>query len=564
MVLPRWTKGTAAPSALPASLALLAGLAPTVAEAAASRPELRILSPRAGDALGSKEINVDISYQSRPGVPVIAAEVWVDGVRWIRYAPEKVQARGVFNFVVDASSLPAGAHTILVKVFDASNAQASKSIEIVAGDDNTPPSGAVGGPELQFVAPKNGKMVSGTVELSVDAKEKDGANPYVTFYIDKQFKTLKNYPPYTYLWDTTKSSNGWHTIEATGYVESSDKTTTHRMRLYVDNAGGNTVRMTDIPDLSAAPPPRPLPTPGAQRAAGAPDKPLTIPLPKPTLPDALTSAPAPKPAPVRIAQAHFSVPPLLPPTRPVTAVPDTTAPAKPSRRISPVMPAPSTTARVSQAVPARKSPAPATPALRTAPLRFAQAAPRFESLPVQAGRTALSLATPGASRAALSLAAPGTSRVATPRTASSAGRIPASLATPRATVRGVAVSAPSAASRAGAIQVAFDGAQIAFDVAPRVEKGLPLAPFRQIFEHTGGVVTWVPGSRVVRAVNAEREITLAIGKHQARVNDQTITLAKPAFIEQGRAIVPLSFIRKALDVDVQYDPATGRLQITSR
>ena len=40
------------------------------------------------------------------------------------------------------------------------------------------------------------------------------------------------------------------------------------------------------------------------------------------------------------------------------------------------------------------------------------------------------------------------------------------------------------------IDVAFNNTIINFDVPPRVENGLPLAPFRAIFEHSGGTVKW--------------------------------------------------------------------------
>ena len=113
-------------------------------------------------------------------------------------------------------------------------------------------------------------------------------------------------------------------------------------------------------------------------------------------------------------------------------------------------------------------------------------------------------------------------------------------------------------------QVAFDGQQIAFDVAPRVENGMPLAPFRQIFEHTGGQVMWAPQTKVVRAVNGEKEVIIRVGQDRATVNGSNVTMEKPAYIEKGRTIVPLTFVGQALDVDVQYDPATGRLQIKSK
>ena len=136
-------------------------------------------------------------------------------------------------------------------------------------------------------------------------------------------------------------------------------------------------------------------------------------------------------------------------------------------------------------------------------------------------------------------------------------------ATPRAAVRPAGPSVMDMMS-VKPVQIAFDGQQLAFDVAPRVEAGMPIAPFRHIFEYTGGQVMWVPETRVVRAVNADREVVIAIGKDKARVNGQNVSLDRAAFIERGRTIVPLSFVGKALDVDVKYDAKTGRVSITSK
>ncbi len=68
----------------------------------------------------------------------------------------------------------------------------------------------------------------------------------------------------------------------------------------------------------------------------------------------------------------------------------------------------------------------------------------------------------------------------------------------------------------------------------------------------------------MRAVNSTREIELKIGRSTALVNNQTISLEHSPFIDGGRTIVPLTFIRDALDVRVNYDAATGNLLIESK
>jgi hypothetical protein len=111
--------------------------------------------------------------------------------------------------------------------------------------------------------------------------------------------------------------------------------------------------------------------------------------------------------------------------------------------------------------------------------------------------------------------------------------------------------------------VAFDSTRIAFDVPPRVEHGLPLAPFRAIFEHTGGTVQWFSDSKTVRAVNSAREIDIRIGDRNAKVNNETVKMAATPYIDRGRTIVPLSFVKDAMGVNIQYDARTGHMLIES-
>jgi len=117
--------------------------------------------------------------------------------------------------------------------------------------------------------------------------------------------------------------------------------------------------------------------------------------------------------------------------------------------------------------------------------------------------------------------------------------------------------------RVRTFEVAFNNQRIAFDVAPRVEKGMPLTPFRQIFEHTGGKVEWFQKSQMVRAFNPEREIEFRIGNKGAKVNNKPLDMEAKPYLEKGRAIVPLSFVRDAMNVKIHYDAATGRMVIES-
>ena len=590
MVLPRRTRralATAARSAaLPGSLALLAAATmPAPARAAAPGPDIRILSPRKGDQVGSGAFTIQARFESRSGQGVTVAEVWVDGVRWAR-RDLMGQMSGTLELALDGSTLPFGKHQIVVKLFCADGSNSSKTLMVEAGNKTGVDTGASqGGPQIQFRSPVNGTAVSGTVDIGVDVLTRNAEQAYVTFFVDNQFKTLTNRPPYNYTWDTTTVKNGLHTVEARASVESTDIPGQRRLQLYVDNPGGETVRMPDIPDLR-----NPRATTGT--AASKPVPPLTIPTPpRKAAGRSGTSLSRPATAATFATNRWLTANPeslgvrMAPPAR---AGSTTTAIAGPELRlvapgavdaalpITPAAPAPDPRPMsVDPMTSATANPAPQTFSPRLATPYRPAANSGGVSMTVKATRpavgkrTVVAAARPPAKIVRLSpggvLTIPtGKTRIASagasvrPAAAGASHRVVA--------VNGVRVlPAGAKQQRMGKIvQVAFDGQQIAFDVAPRVEAGLPLAPFRQLFEHTGGRVDWVAKNRVVRAVNASREVVITVGTSSARVNNQKVSLSKPAFVEQGRTIVPLSFVSEALDVDVQYDAKTGSLRITSK
>jgi hypothetical protein len=509
---------SAAMMALPATLTALTAVAlvspvqakpPVVVGTAA---DMKVLNPLQSEIVPGK-FEVQVDFTGKGSTPISVAEMWVDSERWARQGLGTPKLRGRLKFDVDGTTLKAGIHTIMIRVIAEDGSTSSITSQIVIAGGTLAPAipelkNASGGPEMTFRKPGNGNRVSGVIEIEVDAPARSGVQPYVSFYIDKQWKTLKNFPPFNYTWDTTTVPNGYHTIEALGYLESANATSTRKMQVFVDNPGGNTIRMTEIPDLAAPKTSKPVTLPGpaqtalvpfgelnvasvgASRVAGSERRAEGI---RPVAPGVAASVkPASKPRPagqlamelfpadgtVKGSRATDIKTPGIASRRSVTSLPPLVAIAGPNKpgTLAPVKPQPVTLSGL--------------PKLASETLRLPDAARTF--------------------------------------------------------------------------QVAYDGRMIAFDVAPRVEHGMPLAPFRQIFEHTGGQVMWSPQTKVVRAVNAEKEVIIRVGQTGATVNGTSITMEKAAAIERGRTIVPLSFVGQALDVDVEYDPATGRLQIKSK
>ncbi len=113
------------------------------------------------------------------------------------------------------------------------------------------------------------------------------------------------------------------------------------------------------------------------------------------------------------------------------------------------------------------------------------------------------------------------------------------------------------------VRVVFNGQLLSLRAAPMFLQGVSIAPLREIFEHTDGVLYWFHVEKRVKAVNDNTTIELSIGDRTAKVNgtDQELVLAP--FINNGRTMVPLEFIAHTLDVTVSFNPDTGELLISS-
>lgn len=116
----------------------------------------------------------------------------------------------------------------------------------------------------------------------------------------------------------------------------------------------------------------------------------------------------------------------------------------------------------------------------------------------------------------------------------------------------------------GTFDIVMNDQRVAFDVSPRIENGLPIAPFRQIFEHAGGVVVWYADTQEVRGSSDKAEIMLKIGSKEALVNKMVMVMDRAAFIDNGRTIVPINFMEKSLELKAEYDVKNGTIVLVKR
>lgn len=112
--------------------------------------------------------------------------------------------------------------------------------------------------------------------------------------------------------------------------------------------------------------------------------------------------------------------------------------------------------------------------------------------------------------------------------------------------------------------VLLNGSYVEFDVQPRVDEGIPMTPFRHLMEKSGGKVSWLNSEKSVNANSEGKNIWFKVGDSTAKINNLPFTLELAPYIDRGRTIVPLSFMKDALNVNIQFDSATGHVLITKK
>ena len=527
-----------------------------------------ILSPDPHVALsGVKPVEISAFYQGSPANQIVAIELFIDGAKAATKTLDAPETRGVVSFLVDAGQIPAGTHQIVIRVTGADQEVASAKSRFtfngmdpgavplaapsLGGMSVTPPDASLSSglpPTLRLVSPTPDGRVQGVVTLRVEASDPSGKAPYVSLFIDKTFKTLRNYAPYEFDWDTTAVTNGYHTIEAYGYNDTPNAVGHAKtLRLYVNNPGGETGIRHDLLDAPKLTAPKPVKTvrPAAvrpapkQRLAPAQMASLT---PHLTSPEAIVRQMAAGAGALHFGGLDFA-----------TELSTPFAAPKPAAHIRPFKPLHSADKTI-VARPASDGEAQAL--LAETPARSFRKKVRLPQL--------ASIRLPGNDLTSPFVALPHALPLAAP--AVTALR-PASEAAP--TMHTLRVHLPLGVMSellrsAGQKTILFDHATVTMDRPLIAQNKVLFGPLRQIFEQGGGTLTWQPRTGTVRAKSATKDIVLTLGDTQAQVNAKQVTLDGKPYLLMGRTMVPVSFFAAALDANVQFDAATGHLLVTSR
>jgi len=100
------------------------------------------------------------------------------------------------------------------------------------------------------------------------------------------------------------------------------------------------------------------------------------------------------------------------------------------------------------------------------------------------------------------------------------------------------------------------------DIAPYIDNGSTLVPFRTIFEELGYTIKWDDSERSILAVKMGSQMKLFIDNNIAYVNGEQKTMAIPPKIVKGRTFVPLRFVSENAGANVVWDDAKKAIYIT--
>ncbi len=456
------------------------------------------------DILIQRALNSPTLTVQYDGANASLVELRINGESFATRAVASKETKGTVEFTVTVTDLKDGDNEVEVRLYDKSGKVLSSQKQNISTDQGNK------GP-VYITGPKQGETVKGPVEIKLGFG-KEMKNAFVSFFIDGDHKDIKNTPPYNYVWDTQKESNGWHTVEAWVVDELTNTYKSKQVRVFVNNPGGRTNRVglgTGEAVVSKGTSQAGIvETAGTVKGAD-----LTV-----TATSAPVGVATPKVVPVPTPKVE--APKVLPKVEPTKVAPKVTTTVSAKAPVATPV-ATKVTAKVEDKVATLKAPVldGGIPMgnMNMVPTGMRNAVPH--SLPNFAAEAATKV---------------------------------------------LSVSRGFRMEGVNTFSVLYNGRFVEFDVQPRVDEGIPMTPFRHLIEKAGGMVEWLKSAKEVNASADGTKIWFKVGDVNAKVNDQSFKLEMAPYIDRGRTIVPLTFIGDALKVNVDFDPSTGHVLITKK
>ena len=186
------------------------------------------------DILIQRALNSPTLTVKYDGANASLVELRINGESFATRAVASKESKGTVEFTVTVTDLKDGDNEVEIRLYDKAGKVLSSQKQNISTDQGNK------GP-VYITGPKQGETVKGPVEIKLGFG-KEMKNAFVSFFVDGDHKEIKNTPPYNYVWDTQKESNGWHTVEAWVVDELTNTYKSKQVRVFVNNPGGRTNR----------------------------------------------------------------------------------------------------------------------------------------------------------------------------------------------------------------------------------------------------------------------------------------------------------------------------------
>lgn len=486
------------------SLLLVAMMAvmPTALLHAASQPVepgVEITSPPKGATISGSQVEITVSFVSDEEQPVSRIQIFLDGKAVTERLYKTPVARGVCTFRWDTLRTPNGKHKVDAQAFSGDDylGMASCSVTVsnikTAGPD-------LAAPKVAITSPKEGETVSGVVPVIIEASDDSGKPPFVTVYVDKKLRSVKNHGPYSFDWDTTQHSNGPVYLEATAADSAGNTGRSKGVRVVIRNTTKQPpITMRPLSGEVTMPESTPSIAVPANTASRANEHPRTLATPN------------------DVQTERFEV------ERPsVSSVRTHPLPTESAAKTS--------DAQIPEGTPSDPA---------AAPVLMAKLVETDVHAPVM--KTDRRLVTPKVLIASMQVEAD-------LRTPESLRGLREYVVQPGDSIIRLAKKFGVTPEAIIALNSIEDPALIRIGDRLRIPAPRKMVSLRPIFERAGGTVVWDQEAQVVRAVCVENDVTLKPGSAQAIVNDQKVLMDGPAVVRNGRTLVPETFVTEALDM----------------
>jgi len=148
---------------------------------------------------------------------------------WILISPSSGSSSGEWDYIyinVETKGLKIGSYSGKITIVSANAVNSPQTVSVSLRVIKDQP------PEITITSPKNNDVVAQKVQVRVNVKDDMGLEK-VEFYLDQKLKKTDVHSPFLWIWESNKTSSGFHTIKAKAF-DTIGQTDADSIRVKVD------------------------------------------------------------------------------------------------------------------------------------------------------------------------------------------------------------------------------------------------------------------------------------------------------------------------------------------